>query len=431
MKSLFLILSFLTASVTWAAVTYTGLSGVSDVTGVSPTFTVYGAYITTATASAASYTCSSTGVCNTCVGDLTFPRAACAEKTVFSATQISLAMNVTALATGASWKVCDGSTEVTAGTTSTSAAKDFSWKITWGALCDALNSTTATGCTTGLSKTLTVGYGTQSCGAFTDKIDFKVYASPFDIAANSDATGAFQEAYSFSLFPGDEKAYLVEELLKIGANYPARTVSGLYWTKLLFYYEAATTLATTNIKNNSANVVSLDVATDGSIEKNYIEGLQNETSYCMRMANKDAAGVIAYFSSTVTDANACVTPSEVVGLLADKKCFIATAAFGSNLDPHVTSFRKFRNEFLLNNNWGKQFVKIYYKYSPALAHIISENKFLKTITRWILWPLLAFVEMSLAWGIWVGFCLLLIAFMLAKIILKKIQWPLFSKKGLR
>ena len=69
-------------------------------------------------------------------------------------------------------------------------------------------------------------------------------------------------------------------------------------------------------------------------------------------------------------------------------CFIATAAYGSPLHPHVKVLRDFRDEYLMNNKIGRMFVGQYYKYSPSAANIIARSKPLKVIVRNHLIPLI-------------------------------------------
>ena len=67
-------------------------------------------------------------------------------------------------------------------------------------------------------------------------------------------------------------------------------------------------------------------------------------------------------------------------------CFIATAAFGSSMEPHVKILRDFSDRFLLGNSLGQTFVDFYYKHSPPLADFISKHAELRTITRLTLLP---------------------------------------------
>jgi hypothetical protein len=65
----------------------------------------------------------------------------------------------------------------------------------------------------------------------------------------------------------------------------------------------------------------------------------------------------------------------------DDSCFIATAAYGSYLDPHVLTLRKFRDQHLLTNSIGTWFVEFYYHHSPPLADYIRERETLRALVR--------------------------------------------------
>ncbi|MGQ9696132.1 MAG: CFI-box-CTERM domain-containing protein [Thermodesulfobacteriota bacterium] len=101
-------------------------------------------------------------------------------------------------------------------------------------------------------------------------------------------------------------------------------------------------------------------------------------------------------------------------------CFIATAAFGSYLDPRVQVLRSFRDNYLLNNALGRAFVSFYYEMSPPLAEYISKHEFLITATRWALTPLVYALQYP---GIALVLLLGLVVAPLAGRRLKKI-WPL-------
>jgi hypothetical protein len=70
-------------------------------------------------------------------------------------------------------------------------------------------------------------------------------------------------------------------------------------------------------------------------------------------------------------------------------CFIATAAYGSYLDPHVTILRDFRDTLLIPSSLGKILVRLYYRYSPRMASLVGQNPPLRFLVRQALLPVAA------------------------------------------
>ena len=69
---------------------------------------------------------------------------------------------------------------------------------------------------------------------------------------------------------------------------------------------------------------------------------------------------------------------------AKSRCFIATAAFESPMAPEVMILRQFRDMNLRETQWGRQFICVYYKYSPRIACFIDEHEYLKAPIRFAL-----------------------------------------------
>jgi len=83
---------------------------------------------------------------------------------------------------------------------------------------------------------------------------------------------------------------------------------------------------------------------------------------------------------------------------SDSICFIATAAYGSPMEPHVKILRAFRDRILLVNAIGRGFVRLYYKYSPPIANFIANHDSLRTIVRVSLLPVVGVSWIALKMG---------------------------------
>ncbi|MBL0226646.1 MAG: hypothetical protein IPQ16_14060 [Geobacteraceae bacterium] len=79
-------------------------------------------------------------------------------------------------------------------------------------------------------------------------------------------------------------------------------------------------------------------------------------------------------------------------------CFIATAAYGSYLHPQVKILRDFRDTRLLTTAPGRACVAVYYRLSPPVAKIISQNSILRLLVRLLLTPVVLAVAYPAAAG---------------------------------
>lgn len=99
------------------------------------------------------------------------------------------------------------------------------------------------------------------------------------------------------------------------------------------------------------------------------------------------------------------TPDEIrpYPVLPNEGCFIATATYGSYDAQQVQVFRDFRDQYLLTNVVGTQFVQLYYRYGPVAANYLNEHPVFKPAMQALLYPYLllasAFVDSGMIAGL--------------------------------
>ena len=115
----------------------------------------------------------------------------------------------------------------------------------------------------------------------------------------------------------------------------------------------------------------------------------------------------------------------VAGQRLGEACFIATAAYGSPIEPHVEMLREFRDQYLLTFGPGKLFVSLYYRFSPPLAHFIANHEYLKFTVRIALLPAVGaawfFVYATLLQRIAIGFSAALVILLASFFILRHVR----------
>lgn len=115
-------------------------------------------------------------------------------------------------------------------------------------------------------------------------------------------------------------------------------------------------------------------------------------------------------SLSVSDTTSDTANPSAIETKKDKRCFIATVAFGSPDSPYVKILRDFRDEYLIPYGVGRKFVGMYYSLSPAIASFLEKHPPAPYIVRIALFPLIgiAFLFLSTTFSVKIVLCLLIL-----------------------
>jgi hypothetical protein len=423
----------------FAAPTITTVNGVSNFLPLSGSVpaAIYGGMAGTCPSPSTSATC------NTCV-DTNTPIRACNPKSINPSLVVTVGFTSAVAITNGTIELRTSTTGATGGTVlkqttiTLAAGGSGSISTTWGEICAAdasmNNNSNCIGSAANIKsfdagRTLALGIDEGTNGLdpaeyatipiFYQYVDATSAANTQTYLTTCD--GSSKGSCGFTLKPGDEKLY-VDGFFTAGTagSAPTQDPNMPAWLGVAFFSSNATGVTPVTISNSHDPVIKLYDANFGLTDSK-IDGLENDVKTCVVMGNINKAYNIYYYTTTAADATKmCATPSQVVGLLEDKHCFISTAAFGSDMAPEVQMFREFRNRFLLTNSLGKDFVKSYYKFGPIAADIISKNETLRTVTRGALYPLLGFSYLALNYGFAAALLALLASLILLNAVIKTV-----------
>jgi hypothetical protein len=135
---------------------------------------------------------------------------------------------------------------------------------------------------------------------------------------------------------------------------------------------------------DSLNAAPDAVGDPGSTVSVTISPLDRATHYSVAVRAEAPCGP----SSSVQSATTTTLQPKFATLSG---CFIATAAYGSSLEPQVAGLRRFRDRHLLTNPAGRLLTAAYYALSPALARAISSDESLRALARKALAPVVNLV----------------------------------------
>lgn len=171
-----------------------------------------------------------------------------------------------------------------------------------------------------------------------------------------------------------------DSTLTVAFKVPADTPPGSYEVK----YQPTGPITIENW-DQAVPATSVNIGTPGSQVAPRITGLRPKSKYYVAVLPVSRCGKRG--TLIAAEAETAVGNFTTLG-----GCFIATAAYGSQLEPEVATLRRFRDEHLSNNPLGQILVGSYYALSPSLAGVIAQHPSLRGLAQEALDPVVQMVK---------------------------------------
>lgn len=290
------------------------------------------------------------------------------------------------------------------------ANQDVTANFTWNDICSAAGSA---GCAQSFNEKFEFGFDrscnqtTISAAARQFRIRFRFVSVSPPMTFGCNGAGAYEGICNYVISPGDQKVFVkgIDGVIGNGFLVPnlengatdAPDNSGMRYSAFRIYYRPTAQNAPNSMTFGDTHK---DLQIEGTqLKESRVTGLTNGTEYFFWGAMVDQAGTVTHLPpiSSLTAAQAG-TPEEVYGLLDQKGCFIATAAYGTDQAKEIQILRDFRDIFLARSEAGRGFIAWYYRHSPEWAAVIRDHEVLRGVVRAFLSPMIGMADLSLRYG---------------------------------
>ncbi|MCI5211033.1 MAG: hypothetical protein D3910_20110, partial [Candidatus Electrothrix sp. ATG2] len=250
-----------------------------------------------------------------------------------------------------------------------------------------------------MTKFATTGLTDHSSGITLTTGDYIYYVRCQDAVTGEETPVG--TAISFTVASATQPDYQATTLLasstpviKAGLNSALETVGNLFVSTAIAQDDTDTTSTTDDSTTDTTDTDTedSDFLEEGSVD----EG--SGTGQFIANPNDLKPGTF-FYARAYAVVNGTTYYSNQIGFETADSCFVATAAYGSLFHPSVKMLRDFRDRFMLDNPVSRSLVRLYYRYSPPIADVISSNTILRSATRALLLPVVgsAWLTMQFGW----------------------------------